>query len=920
MGLRARHLGVGVCLLFACVEGPENVFEREAVPVLESRCATAACHGVAPGAPWPGTQGFFLVAIDGQGRLSDPVEAWRVARERIVTTAPATLSTLLRKPMPRWAGGTPHAGGALFVGPDDPALRALVRWIESEPRGSGGEDLALDPLEQQFGETVLPVLVRRCGFAACHGPDATAFTAFPARPDPETGSFSPRDVRAAYRVARKHLDLWSDDAARARLIRKPLGPDEGGLVHRGGAGTFFPDAPPGRPFESPELAAIIAWARAERAALGVEDGYVPSALLWVQGPPAPRSPWRIEPGPLGSDLWMAPWPPDRSAAENLTARLHPGGPAEVRDPAVSHDARTVVFAMRREGERRFALWTIDLETREARRLTREDARGSFVQPTYAPDGRVVAVWDGHGEVGADADGIAPELVAVSPDGSFERLTWTPAPEVSPAFLASGKTRGELIFATRRRGPAGAEAVLFRFPLCHDPKYHGNPEYHVHFGASIAPRAPLVARDLPDGRQVLLVLDAVGANDDRGRLAVLDRSLGPALPNALVSDASVGGYRAPLSWLGDDGARFRDPSVLPDGRVLVSDDAIHAVTIDDGEDGAALGAIEELLRVPGESLRSPVAVFPRPAEDTHAPVVDPGAPHGYLAFRDVAVLETLYGRAAPHGERVPREEIAGLRLVQWGGAPAGAFQRLPGGGTTAGATDRAPARWLAEIDLPEDRSAWIRIPARTPILVQLLDRRGMLLGAQLDRWYFAEGEEVVPGGTNVETYGNKCSGCHGSMSGRPEDAIAPPPDALSSASVTLARYEGRDRRRPRDPVEVPDQGAWIDWAGTIGPAFASSCTASDCHTGDAPAADLPLDGRPGDRFDAGYEALLARWIDTDELRARRSPLVERLLGEELDADAPVTGTCPPGGADDALVRDVVRWIELGALHHSVPPDD
>ena len=894
-----------------CAAGPEEAFERDAAPVLEARCATAACHGVAPGDRWPDDEGFF-VRIDSAGRLATLSDARAAALSRVVTTESPFLSSLLRVPLGTEHGGGPHAGGELFLARDDPSALAIARWIDSEPDGSGGEDVALDPLETLFGDTVLPVLVSRCGFAGCHGPTEEAFTAFAVRPDPVTGRFAPADVRDAHRVARKHLDLWSDDARRARLLRKPLGEEESGIVHRGGFGTFFPEAPPGRPYESTDLAAILAWARAERAASGVADGAAPSALLWVAGPPSPRAPWRIERGATGSDLWITPWPVGTGERENLTAALHPDGPVEVRDPAVSHDATTVAFAMRRGHEERFALFLIDLRTREARQLTPPEAPGSFVQPVFAPDGHVIAAWDGHGEAGAYDDGIAPELVAVAPDGSIERLTFTPAPEVAPAFLAAGKTRGTLIFGTRRRGPLGPEAVLFRFPLCHDPDLHGEPEYHVQFGASIAPRAPLVARDLPDGRQVLVVLDEVSGGDDRGRLAILDRSLGPALPEDAVASASMGGYRDPIAWLGD-GARFRDPFPTPDGRVLASDDAIWAITIADGPGGAALADRTLLLEEPGTELRSPVAVFPRPPEDTHLPTVDPTARHGYIAFRDVGVLEAIYGRAAPHGPREPRETLSAIRLVEWAGTRARDLVRYADGTTSAGLSDRAPARVLAEVPLAADRSAWIRIPARRPLSIQLIDARGMSLGSSLDRWYFAEGGEIVPGGTNVETYGHACSGCHGSMSGQPEDAAAPAPDALSSASVTLARYEGRDRRRPLPPVEVPDEGRTVDWVSVIGPAFAESCAASGCHGGASPAAGIALDGRAGERADAGYEALLEGWIDREELRARRSALVERLLGEELEATSPVAGECPPGGADDALVRDVIRWIEIGAFY-------
>jgi len=904
-----------------CVDSPDDVFERVAVPVLQSRCASSTCHGVDEGTPWPTVEGLFF-RLDRDGAIADVAAAREVARARIVTVEPAGLSTLVRIPMPRWADGGPHVGGALFSGPEDPAAVALTQWVDSEADGSGGEDLELTEREQLFADTVLPVLANRCGFAGCHGPTDVAFTAFRGRPDRETGAFAPQDVRAAYRTARKHLDLWGADPLSSRLLRKPLGPLAGGLVHRGGDGTFFSDAPLDRPTDSDDFQAMVTWARAERDALGVVDGQVPSALLFVRGPVAARTPYRIEAGPSGSDVYLAAYPPVPGDEDNLTAALHPEGPAELRDPAISHDGARVVFAMRRGSETRFSLWEIDLRTRESRRVSPETDPGSFVQPNWAADGRVVAAWDGHGEVGADGEGVPTEIVAIDRDQSLERLTWTPSPEMSPAMLAAGKTRGELVFGTRRRGEAGDEGVLFRFPLCHDGRFHGEPEYHVQFGASTAPIALLVARDLPDGRQVLIGLDNTDVADDRGRLGVLDRSLGPIVPEDAVDEVSMGGYRPAVTWL-DTNARWRDPAVLPDGTVLAvadspeapGEDALYLVTLAGGVGGASLGSAELLLAARGETIRSPAPVFVRPPEDDgHEEVTDPTFDRGYLVLRDVAVLETLYGRVGPRGVRTLLEEIRGVRLLAWEGPPAADFGFYDDGGTTVGLTSRPPARVLAEHTLPGDRSAWLEVPARTPILLQWLDDRGMVVGNQLDRWFFAEGAESVPGGTNADTYAHNCTGCHGSMSGRPEDAFGLEPDAISAASVTMATYRNRDRRLPLPPSTMPMVGAAVDYDGSIAPLFEATCTASACHGGDAPAAGLPLDGRAGrGRFSAAYEQLMARFIDRDGLRARRSVLVERLVGEELEAEAPILGMCPPGGADDSLVRTVAQWIESGAFY-------
>jgi len=451
-------------------------------------------------------------------------------------------------------------------------------------------------------------------------------------------------------------------------------------------------------------------------------------------------------------------------------------------------------------------------------------------------------------------------------------------------------------------------------------YHGEPEYHVQYGASLYPLAPLVARDLPDGRQVMIVLGDTEAVDDRGTLAVLDRSLGPVVPAGAAGEVSMGGYRPGVTWVDLEG-RWRDPAPLPDGTVLVAaddpatpgQDAIYLVTIADGVLGASLESAELLLSAPGESFRSPVPVFERPPEDDgHESVIDPRLDKGYLALRDVAILEAIYGRPEPMGVRVLKEEIHAIRLLTWDGAPADQIAWYDDGGSTVGLSDRGPASVLFEHEIPEDRSAWLEVPARVPIMLQWLDDRGMVVGNQLDRWYFAEGAESVPGGTNEETYAHNCTGCHGSMSGRPEDASGPAPDALSSASITMSTHRNRNRRQPLAPSVTPMEGGHVDYLGTVAPLFEATCASAACHGGIRPAAELPLDGRPGDgRFSAAYEGLMTRFVDLGELRARRSALIERLTGEELDAPSSVSRACPPGGASDDLVRAVSRWIESGA---------
>jgi len=846
----------------------------------------------------------FFVATDALGRVQDPHAARLTALERVVTTAPYHLSSLVRVPMASAEGGGPHVGGALFSGPEDPAAQALRRWIDAEVDGAGGEDVALTELEEAFGERVLPVLVRRCGFAGCHGPAEVANTAIPAVRDPSTGTFAPLEVRDARRSMRKFLDLWGSDVGRSRLVRKALGRLHG-LPHRGGPGTFFPEAPDSDPLDTPELEAILSWGRAERAALGVEEGRMPRGLVYVRQPIGRRAPYRIEREATGSDLFFLGWPLGESSPENLTATLHPEGPVEIREPTVAHDGRTVAFAMRRAAEERFSIWELDLETRVARQVSPIDAPGSFVSPVYGPDARLVAAWDGHGEPSNDGPGISPELVALESDGTMERLTFTRSPEVRPRVLASGKTRGMLVFGTRRYGSVAgvAEGVLFRFPPCHDPALHGEPEYHVQFGASIAPLAPLVAADLPDGRQIMIVLSSTAVDDDRGLLAVLDRALGPRLLDGAAP--SVGGLIDPLTIL-DVAPDWRDPAPLPDGRVLIASDrgrpegsdALIVVELDRMAADAA--DVDTLLAEDGFALRSPAVVLAHPVEDDdHSPITHPASSVARIALRDVAVLEAIYGRSSPTGVRPLRTDLRAVRVL----TPV----------TTEGAFGTVGARILGEVELAADRSVELLVPARTPVRLQFLDAAGMETGRSLDRWFYGEGDELLPAGTNPETYRHDCASCHGSFSGIPEDAIAPAPDVLSSASVTLSTHALRDRRRPLPPTDLSGPSRPTTFEALIAPLLAERCVR--CHGGDTPAGALSLE------LEAGSRSVYDRFVSPDIVdgahRANRSPLLERLLGVELSAPGSPTGRCPPEGLEDVEVRDVCRWIESGATYREVP---
>ena len=101
-----------------------------------------------------------------------------------------------------------------------------------------------------------------------------------------------------------------------------------------------------------------------------------------------------------------------------------------------------------------------------------------------------------------------------------------------------------------------------------------------------------------------------------------------------------------------------------------------------------------------------------------------------------------------------------------------------------------------------------------------------------------------------------------------------------------------------------------------PLIARSC--ASCHAGDSPAGGLDLDPTAAVPYDAAYLALLPH-VDVAGSSARRSPLMERLLGRELDAPAAMAGSCPGQPAlSPAELLTISRWIDLGATYRGGGP--
>lgn len=878
---------------------PRDRFERSVLPLIEGRCASTACHGVAEDAEARGEVidwHHFHVRVSAHGRVIDPEAAYANVRARIDTSGTPELSSFLRKPLEPSRGGLTHAGGVVFATRDDPAYQTIRAWIAEESAGGeGGRVEDLPPNVQRFARDVLPLLAsKQCMNSGCHASPAP-FTSF--EPPIELDGalrFSFSSIQKNYAAARMHLHLGGD-VRLSRLIRKGLPLDRGGVLHRGGNNIFF---------DEKAAATIASWAEAERGAAPVVEG-----LVYVRGPVTASSAFAHDAFNPGTDLWIL----RDGATHNLTGALH-DAPADVRDPAVRHDGKRVAFAMRTSVEQAHQLWEIGVDGSDPRQLTDDPAilptggRVANVQPTYGPDGRIYFVSTRAGHLAEGLTALDTEIWAIDPTTrALERITHGPHAEVTPSFIPTGKSYGTLAFTELRALGDRYRGVVLRMPLDHDRAHHGDAELHIHHGGTADGDVLYAMRTLPDGRFVgtLLSRDSVWRG---GALAMFDRQFGPQIASGHETEASLPGYRRAFAALGPEKGIDRHPVPLPDGTVVVAhaDDAatprfvLEKLALKETSAGPVVEARTTLL-ADEASVYDAEPIVARPPEDPpHKPVWDPSARVGRLQYRHVEVLESIFTSLEPRGPKTLRNDLVYARLIE--SVPL-TPNDLAAGPISIGMHGRA--RILAEVPLAGG-SLNVEVPAHTAFRVQTLDASRMAVGAQHARWIDVFPGETFPGGVSPALYPSLCASCHGSLSGRPADVFAKVPDLITSASITLATHHNLDPRRPLPPTTI---GApiEIDFRRDVAPLITRSCVG--CHA--------DFEARPTKDFDTMYESLVAL-VDEPGSSAYSSYLVERLLGRELGAPRANAGRCTGDPAlTPAEVLTIVRWIDLGAVYRGAP---
>jgi hypothetical protein len=409
-------------------------------------------------------------------------------------------------------------------------------------------------------------------------------------------------------------------------------------------------------------------------------------------------------------------PAPRSGGEPFTVTTLIDLPEGVaRDPEVSYDGRTILFAMRRDRADDYHLYEIVADGSGLAQLTRGSGT-SDIDPCYLPDGRILFTSTREPKYCMCNRHIMGNLFTIDAGGTnLRQIGHGTLHEGHGAMLPDGRViydRWEYV----DRNFGNAQGLWTCNP---DGTNHA-----VYYGNSTAsPGAKIQARPVPGSGLVICTLSSC---HDRpwGALALLDRRRGVDGRGPIVRTWPAGAIN--LVGHGDydtfQGVRpkYEDPHPLSDKYFLCS-----RMTGRGEQMGIYLVDVfgnETLVHVEGPGCFSPKPLAPRPRPPLVPPRIDPAEREGTFYVADVYRGTGM--------ERIPRGTVKRLRVVvspekrfwtepAWDG---GTGQQAPG----MGWNDFNSKRILGSAPVEPDGSAYFTVPADTFVYFQLLDERGMMV--------------------------------------------------------------------------------------------------------------------------------------------------------------------------------------------------
>ncbi len=586
--------------------------------------------------------------------------------------------------------------------------------------------------------------------------------------------------------------------------------------------------------------------------------------------------------------------------QGATTRVLSSDFASACDPCVSFDGRSVLFSGKRKADDPWNIFEMRIGGSELRQVTRD--LGNCRQPGYQstlytivstePWYQLTFVSDAAGGMNEDGSRAAWHLYSCKLDGGGVRqITYNVSDDGDPFLMGDGR----IVYAswqrgTLRRGPLG-RMTLFGVNIDGtDDALFADP------AGKRFKRMPCVTSS---GTVVFIESDRPAA-DGSGQVGAVSFRR-PLKSYRSITQPAAGHFHSPAPWI--------------DGRVLISRRANKAGTsyglnLLDARDGTC----QVLFDDPRYDELQARVVRPMHVPDGRSSVVNEKDPNGKLYCLNVMISDLPGSKYLRPGQvrrlRVLEGVPVSVKQKNMFSAPPESMAGWRPGSSRNGLPPLVQRRILGEVDVHEDGSFNLEVPANIPIQLQTLDEHGMALRSC--GWIWAR---------NRERRG--CIGCH-------EDGELVPDNVF----VESVRYPSIRLTLP------PKRRRTVDFRRDVMPILANKCTVCHAAGGVEPRLDVARrsssDSGPAPWFNRAYRSLLApaRPNDLDCVagryvtpgQARTSPLVWHMFGRNTSRpwdkkflDRPVKRIPPDEGpplTDDER-RTIVEWIDMGALWNGIP---
>lgn len=462
---------------------------------------------------------------------------------------------------------------------------------------------------------------------------------------------------------------------------------------------------------------------------------------------------------------------DGLRARTRTLLNDPNG--AIRDPAVSYDARRVLFAWKKSlNEDDYHLYEMDLETSRIRQITSGLGFADY-EGCYLPNDDIVFASTRCVQTVDCWWTEVSNLYTCDPNGKYlRRLGFDQVHTLYPTVTDDGR-----ILYTRwdynDRGQIFPQGLFqMNFDGTGQSEFYGNNSW---FPTTIGH-----ARAIPGTTKAVAIF--MGHHTPQaGKLGLLDPSIGRQENSGaqlIAPPRETPAVR--VDQYGQEGELFQYPFPLNEREFLVTyapkgwekDNhgqtfahfSIYYINVD--------GRRELLASDASLPCSQPVPIMPRQRPALRPSTVD------YRQNQGVCYMQDIY--AGPGLQGVPRGSIKRLRVVALEFRPAG-IGNNSNGGVAGGAMVSTPiavgnACWDVKIVLGdarvfEDGSASFHVPARTPHYFQALDAKGRVVQTMRSWNTLQPGEQA------------SCVGCHENKNSAPPPtrslplALAQPPQAL-----------------------------------------------------------------------------------------------------------------------------------------------